>query len=61
MAITNESKLEQQVEKLANQVNSLSNSNSKLLDDVATLKNNYSQLVKDVGTRFEAVHKKIFR
>ncbi len=61
MATTNESKLHKQVEKLASQVNSLSNSNSQLLDDVASLKNNYSQLVDDVSARFESVHKKLFR
>ena len=61
MATTNESKLQKQVEKLTNQVNGLSNSNSQLLDDVAALKSNYSRLVEDVSVRFEAVHKKIFQ
>jgi peptidoglycan hydrolase CwlO-like protein len=58
---TNESKLGKQVEKLSNQVDNLLNSNTRLLDDVSALKTNYNKLVEDVSTRFEAIHKKIFR
>jgi peptidoglycan hydrolase CwlO-like protein len=61
MVTTKESKLEQQVEILTNQVNSLSTSNSRLLDEVDALKKNYSRLVEDVSTRLEVVHEKLFR
>ena len=61
MATPNESKLQKQVDKLLTQVNSLSDSNSRLLDAVADLKSNYTRLVEDVSTRFEVVHKKLFR
>jgi len=56
-----ESKIEQEVKNLTNQVNRLQSCNSQLLDEVATLKNNYTKLVEDVSARLEAVHKKIFR
>ena len=61
MVTIKESKLEQQVEKLTNQVNTLSSSNSQLLDEVATLKKNYNRLVEDVSARLEVVHEKLFR
>jgi len=56
-----ESKLEQEVKNLSDQIGRLQACNSKLLDEVATLKSNYTKLVEDVGVRLEAVHEKIFR
>ena len=61
MVIHKESRLEQEVEKLASQIKQLKNSNSHLLDEIATLKSNYGRLVEDVGDRFKVVHEKIFR
>ena len=59
--MSTDKKLEQQVEKLTSQVNTLTNSNSQLLDEVAALKSNYNRLIEDIGVRLEAVHEKIFR
>jgi len=55
------SNVEKSVEDLRTTVGRLAAANNALADEVVVLKQGYTQLVKDVNTRFELVHKKLFR
>ena len=53
--------LENRVNALQQQVDSLKSSNSSLRDEMVVLQRNYGQLVDDMGSRLKVVHEKLFR